>query len=69
MEFHDNSAAILFRLSALQYKKGNINLSLQNFKKALVLDRKNYHVFFNIAPEAKASKAINKILTEQTIKK
>jgi len=69
IEFHDNSAAILFRLSALQYKKGNINLSLQNFKKALALDRKNYHEFFKISPEAKASKAINKILTEQTIKK
>jgi tetratricopeptide (TPR) repeat protein len=69
LEFHDNSAAILFRLSALQYKKGDINLSLQNFKKAIALDRKNYHDFFNICPEAKASKAINKILTDQTIKK
>jgi tetratricopeptide (TPR) repeat protein len=68
-EFHDNSSAILFRLSAVQFKKGNTNLSLQTFKKAMTLDRKNYHEFFNICPEAKASKAINKILTDQTIKK
>ena len=69
LEFHRNSPAILYRLSALQFKKGSKENSLQNFKRAFSLDKKNYHDFFKICPEAKKSQAINKILTDQTIKK
>ncbi len=69
LELHSNSPAILYRLSALQFKQGNKEKSLKNFKRAFAIDRKNYHDFFKICPDAKKSQAINKILTDQTIKK
>lgn len=67
MEFHSNSAIVLFRMAALYYKTDKLRRSVNYFKKAVALDKKRYEEFFIICPEAKRSKEIKEVLKNETI--
>lgn len=64
LKYHENSPALIFRMSAVMFKTENTNQAAQYFKKGLGLKSSQQKEFFKIVPEAKKEKQIINLLSK-----